>query len=164
VSTSIGDVRRVPLITMDTVTSSNHGGFRPLWSSAPPPVGWRLTACYVLLLAPAIAGAAFEWHWAITAALLLPAIVLQSWLGYTRARALGIPRRTNVMPLRTRMVVGGFAGLAGALTDHIHPSYLAPLVFVLIVTVVLDPVWRIAWNRARTSAEGSLRPANTDAP
>jgi hypothetical protein len=137
---------------MDTVTSpSSHGGFRPLWTSAPPPIGWRLAACYVLMLAPAAAGTIFKWPWATTAALLVPGIVLQGWLGYTRARALGIPRRTNVMPLGTRMVLGGFAGLTGALIDHIHPSYLAPLVFVLIVTVILDPVWRIAWNRARTA-------------
>ena len=54
------------------------------------------------------------------------------------------------MPLGTRLVLGGFAGLTGALVDNIRPSYIAPLVFVLIVTVILDPVWRIAWNRART--------------
>lgn len=137
---------------MDTVTSpSSRGGFRPLWTSAPPPIGWRLAACDLLLLAPAIAGAAFEWPWRITAALLLPGLVLQSWLGYTRARALGIPRRTNVMPLGTRLVLGGFAGLTAVLADSIRPSYIAPLVFVLIVTVILDPVWRIAWNRARTA-------------
>lgn len=136
---------------MDTVTSSSHGGFRPLWTSAPPPIGWRLAACYVLLLAPAAAGAFVKWPWALTAALLVPVMVVQGWLGYTRARALGIPRRTFVVPLGTRMLLGGVSGLTGVLIAHIRPSSLAPLVFVLVLTVIVDPVWRIAWNRARTA-------------
>jgi hypothetical protein len=135
---------------MNTVMSQSHSRPRPFWSSAPPQIGWPLAACYGLLLAPAVAGAILKWPWATTAALLVPGIVLQGRLSYTRARALGIPRRTNVMPLGTRLVLGGFAGLTGALVDNIRPSYIAPLVFVLIVTAILEPVWRIAWNRART--------------
>jgi hypothetical protein len=136
---------------MERVTSPSRRCFRPLWSSAPPPIGWPLAACYLLLLAPAIAGAIFQWHWLPTAALLIPGIVLQVLLGYNTGRKLGIPHRTFVVPLGTRMVLGGVSGLAGAMASDIRPSYLAPLVFVLVLMVIVDPVWRIAWNRARTA-------------
>jgi hypothetical protein len=136
---------------MERVTSPSRRGFRPLWSSAPPPIGWPLATCYLLLLAPAIAGTIFQWHWPTTAALLIPGIVLQVLLGYNTGRKLGVPHRTFVVPLGTRMPLGGVAGLAGAMASDIRPSYLAPLVFVLVLTVIVDPVWRIAWNRARTA-------------
>jgi hypothetical protein len=122
-----------------------------LWSSAPPPIDRRLAACYGLLLGPAIVGALSEWPWECTVALLLPGLVLQGWLSHIAAREYGI-RRTFVIPSGTRMVLGGAIGLLGMLAANIRPTYLAPLGFVLILLVVADPVWRIAWKRAHSSA------------
>jgi hypothetical protein len=133
---------------MSTMPSSTVRGARPPWSSAPPPIGWPLAACNAMLLIPAVAGGVFEWPWAITVALLLPGLVLQGWLGYRAARTLGIGRRTFVMPLRTRMTLGGLSGLTGVLAIQIRPTYFGPLVALVIVMVVLDPVWRVAWKRA----------------
>jgi hypothetical protein len=48
-------------------------------------------------------------------------------------------------------MLGGATGLLGVLATHIHPAYLAPLGFVLILLLIVDPAWRIAWNRARTT-------------
>jgi len=135
---------------MDTVTSQSHGRLRPLWSSAPPLIGWPLAACYGLLLVPAITGAVFEWRTLLTIALLVPGFVLQMRLGYTAACAYGIPRRTFVVPSGTRILFGIVAGILGVLVAHIRPTYLAPLGFVLVLILIADPVWRIAWNRART--------------
>jgi hypothetical protein len=95
-----------------------------------------------LLLVPAITGAVFEWRTLLTIALLVPGFVLQMRLGYTAACAYGIPRRTFVVPSGTRILFG--------IVAHIRPTYLAPLGFVLVLILIADPVWRIAWNRART--------------
>jgi hypothetical protein len=156
-------VSEYSLPIMSTVSSSNTRGPRPLWSSAPPQIGWLLAACYGSLLTPAIAGVIFQWQWPITAALLLPGIVTQITLGHTAARRLGIPRRTFVLPLGTRMLLGGVAGLTGALAANVHPRYFAPLVFVLVLTLIVDPMWRITWKRtsgSHTADSGLIWPTS----
>jgi hypothetical protein len=50
------------------------------------------------------------------------------------------------------MVLGGVTGLFGALAVNIRPTYLAPLGLVLILLLVADPVWRIAWKRTHSSS------------
>jgi uncharacterized membrane protein YhdT len=103
------------------------------------------------MLAPAIAGAGLRWSWSLTWGLILPGFVLQAWLADTAARAKGIPRWTNVIPLRTQVVLVGVAVFAVVLAARILPTHLLPLALVLILIVIVDPGWRIAWNRARTA-------------
>jgi hypothetical protein len=136
---------------MDTVTSSNDSRIRPLWKSAPPPIGWRLAATDSLMLAPAIAGATFGWSWSLTWGLMLPGFILQVRLTQTAARTQGIPRWTNEIPLRTQVILIGVPLLAAILAESILPTHLLALALVLDLIVIVDPGWRIAWHRTRAS-------------
>jgi hypothetical protein len=103
------------------------------------------------MLAPAIAGATFGWSWSLTWGLILPGFILQARLTHTTARAQGIPRWTNEIPLTTQVVLIGIAALAAILAESILPTHLLPLALVLDLIVIVDPGWRIAWHRARTA-------------
>ncbi len=92
------------------------------------------------------------WSWSLAWGLILPGFILQVWLTQTAARAQGIPRWTNEIPLRTQVVLIGVPGLAAVLAVSLLPTYLLPLALVLDLIVIVDPGWRIAWHRARASA------------
>jgi hypothetical protein len=102
-----------------------------------------------LLLAPALLGALLQWPWPVTVALLVPGLSVQITLGFIAGRT-----RQNtylqVLPVRTRLILGGLAGFIGTLSTHVRPTYLVPLAFALGAVMVVDPLWRAGYKRQRT--------------
>lgn len=81
-----------------------------------------------------------------------PGFVMQISLGYLAARTYGIHYRPQILPMKQRTLLGAFSGLLTGISINVRPTYIAPLCFVVALVFIVDPVWRIAWKRAQTSA------------
>jgi hypothetical protein len=128
---------------------TSYGGMpdaqRPVswWrQSAPPEVGWPLVGTFALLLAAGIGGAIWAWPWPVTCALLLPGIVAHLVLAFRAA-----PARRRRPPMGVRLIFAGACGLLGSLSADVRPTYIAPLSFVLVLIVLVEPVWRALHRR-----------------
>jgi hypothetical protein len=114
---------------------------------APPPLRDSLLALGVML-APAIAGIALGWPRYVTYALLLPGFVMSLVYGKRAAHARGEDYRRERPSGASLVVVSGFCGLLGALTADLKTAY-APLVLVLLLAGVAEPLTRLIWRRHR---------------
>ncbi len=112
---------------------------------APPRIGGDLAAVYALLVLPALLGAALHWPEAISFALILPGILVHVRLSMRSARAQGVYVRGERPPPGSLIVLSSALGVASAVAT---PAPFGVLALVLVVIFVVDPLWRLAWNRA----------------
>jgi hypothetical protein len=113
-------------------------------ASAPPRVGGDLAAVYALLVLPAVAGAALNWPQAITFALILPGMLVHMRLSIGSARAQGVYARGERPPSGLLILLASVLGVGVALAT---PAPFGVLVLVLALIFLVDPLWRLAWNR-----------------
>lgn len=112
---------------------------------APPPLGQSLLAVGVML-APAVVGAALGWPRYVTYALLLPGFSMSLVYGMRAAHARGADYRRERPSGASLAAVGGVCGLLGALTADLKTAY-APLVLVVLLAGVAEPLTRLIWRR-----------------
>jgi hypothetical protein len=120
-------------------------GSKPVRSwrrSAPPSIGWPLAATYGSMLLPASLGAIWTWPALITTALLAPGYILYLVLSNRAAKERGVYR----LPTDERFITAGCSSVLCVLAASIPPRHLAPLTFVLVFIMVVDPVWRAVWR------------------
>ena len=123
--------------------STNRWRWRPP-ASAPPRFDQRLAAVYLLLVVPAVVGAALDWPEALTFALIVPGLLGHMRLSIGSARAQGVDARGERPPPGLLILLSSVLGVGAATAT---PAPFGVLVLVLVLIFVVDPVWRLAWSR-----------------
>lgn len=136
---------------MSSVDPATIGRLTARWYEyAPPPLRNSLLAIGVML-APAIAGAALGWPRYATYALLLPGFAMNVFYGMRAARARGASYRRERPSGGALAATGGVCGLLGTLTVGLKTAY-APLLFVVLLAGVAEPLTRLIWKRHQLDA------------
>ncbi len=133
----------------------------PWWRrpTAPPPLGWPLAASLALLVAPAAAGAAWNWGEGITFTAMVPGLVTSIWRQQVAARERGIIAWKQMPPLRLRLVMG-LTAVPALLLAHLFPRSAVPLILLLWGVVVGEPAWRAMWRYGDEHSLASLPPGS----
>lgn len=127
------------------------------FDSAPVPLGWPWGASTAVLVLPATVGAILELHAYLTIALLVPGFALRWALANRVARGQDRCYR-RVLPRGTKMILGGMTGLAVVLLTQVPPASAAPLAFVLVYVLIVEPAWWLAW---KDQLEPTSRPSDS---
>lgn len=103
-----------------------------------------MAAVYALLVLPAVVGAALNWPEAITVALILPGMLVHMRLSIRSACAQGVYARGE-RPLPGLLIL--LSSVLGVGVAAATPAPFGVLVLVLVLIFLVDPLWRLAWNR-----------------
>jgi hypothetical protein len=110
---------------------------------------------YALLLVPAALGAAFDWSFWLTVALMTPAILLSIRLGQVGAQQRGLRSRKETPQAASGLIGGVGAVVVVVLADTMDLRYFGLL--LAGATITMDLIFRAWWLRL-DRRRAALRP------